>query len=145
LPAFPDDAKVVAALDRVSHIYLSCAAALLPRCEPSQGETMSPKSLADRVLTLGQQMTGLRELPAQVAALTSQFVQLRTDMRGELSALRSELRAEIAAGDAALRAEMAAGNEETRRHMRVLHEDVISRLTVIQEALPRQTRRRKTR
>jgi phosphoglycerate-specific signal transduction histidine kinase len=75
----------------------------------------------------------LRELPRQVAELTSQIVQLREDMHSEFSATREEFRAadetivrslreDIRAGDeetrSVLRGEIRAGDEETRSVLR---------------------------
>ena len=88
-------------------------------------------------------MTNLERLPERIDQLTSQFVQLRTEIRDEFSAVREELASQI--GE--LASQIGAGRkefggqitglrgdiEEARRHMRVLHEDVISRLALIQE------------
>ena len=117
------------------------------------------KTIEERVVTLEQQMIELRDLPAQVTGLRSDFSQLRTEMRGEFSAIRGELGESLAAvrGEmttgftavrdemAAFRADMIARDEETRRHARVLHEDAIARLAVTREGGPRSTRTRKRR
>lgn len=81
-----------------------------------------PQTLEKRVATLEAQMMELRELPARVAEVGSQIVQLRAEMRSEFSATIMLLRGEIRAGD-----------EETRALMRVLHEDVIGRIALLQE------------
>lgn len=109
---------------------------------------MPPQTLEKRVATLETQMMELRELPARVAELGSQIVQLRAEMHSEFSATREQARAgdeetrqllrdEFRAADErivqSLREEIRAGDEDTRRLMRVLHEDVINRLTLIQE------------
>jgi signal transduction histidine kinase len=89
-----------------------------------------------------------------VSSLESQFLQFRTETRGELSALRLEvgtlgqdLRHEIAVVRETLHAlrqdmhdmrdelrqEIRAGDEDTRRYMRVLHEEVLSRIALLGE------------
>jgi hypothetical protein len=90
----------------------------------------------------------LETLPARVAAVESQIVLLRDEMRREFAAtreqiragddsVRTELRADIRAEISSLRAELLtvirAGDEETRRYMRVLHEEVMARLATLQE------------
>jgi hypothetical protein len=67
----------------------------------------------------------LERLPARIDDLTSQVVQLRTEMHAEFSAVRAEI------------AERATAVE-----MRVLHEDVISRLALLQEGRPVRPRRK---
>ena len=62
----------------------------------------------------------LEQLPARVAGLESQVVQLRDEMRAEFSAVRTELRQEIRAGD-----------QGTQRLMRVLHEEVLARIETL--------------
>ena len=73
-----------------------------------------------RVAILEQQVEQLESLPARMAAVELQILQLREEMRAEFSAVRQELRAEIRQGD-----------EETRRYMRVLHEEVIARIATL--------------
>jgi prefoldin subunit 5 len=70
-------------------------------------------------------MQTLQELPNRVASLDSriaslavQILQLRGEMRTELSAVRQEIK---------------TGDEETRRYMRVLHEEVISNIKLLTE------------
>ena len=78
-------------------------------------------------------MTELRELPARVAELGSQIVQLRAEMHSEFSATRDQARAgdeetrqllrdEFRAADErivqSLREEIRAGDEETRSVLR---------------------------
>jgi chromosome segregation ATPase len=111
-------------------------------------------SLENRLVSLERQMETLRGLPDQVSSLESQFLQFRTETRGELSALRLEvgtlgqdLRHEIAVVRETLHAlrqdmhdmrdelrqEIRAGDEDTRRYMRVLHEEVLSRIALLGE------------
>jgi hypothetical protein len=85
----------------------------------------------------------LETLPARVAAMEWQIVQLRDEMRLEFSATREDLRAlrqEMLGLIDETRTLIREGDEETRRHMRVLHEDVISRIAVIGEGLHRPAR-----
>ena len=67
----------------------------------------------------------------QVAALGSQVLQLREEMRAELSATRAEARAGDEETRRALREGIRAGDEETRRQMRILHEDLMTRIARI--------------
>lgn len=57
---------------------------------------------------LEEQMQELRDLPARVAGLELQILQLRAEMRDGVSAIRSEIR---------------SGDQETRNFMRALHEE----------------------
>ena len=79
-----------------------------------------PQDLEKRVEILEDRVDLLEELPARVAGLESQVVQLRDEMRAEFSAVRTELRQEIRAGD-----------QETQRLMRVLHEEVLARIETL--------------
>ena len=103
-------------------------------------------------------MQALRELPARVAGVELQIVQLREEMQAAFSALRSEFRAELhgeignlhgevgglrgEVGDLRaevhgmrddLRSEIRAGDQETRNFMRALHEDTIARIATMGE------------
>ena len=109
---------------------------------------MVSKGIEGRVLTLEQQMSELREIPARVSRLESNISQLRAEMRDEFSAIRSEMAAGFGAvreDMATFRADMIAGDEETRRHARMLHEDLVGRIALIQEDMPRRTNRKKSR
>ena len=79
-----------------------------------------PQDLEKRVEILEDRVDLLEQLPARVAGLESQVVQLRDEMRAEFSAVRTELRQEIRAGD-----------QETQRLMRVLHEEVLARIETL--------------
>ena len=79
-----------------------------------------PQDLEKRVEILEDRVDLLEKLPARVAGLESQVVQLRDEMRAEFSAVRTELRQEIRAGD-----------QETQRLMRVLHEEVLARIETL--------------
>jgi hypothetical protein len=67
---------------------------------------------------LDRRVKAVEQLPERVAALESQIVQLRGEMRSEFSAVRQEMRDLFA---------------ESERHARVLHEDVITRIAAIHE------------
>ena len=79
---------------------------------------MQPRSLEQRVTFLEQQMQGLRDLPARVAGVELQILQLRDEMRLEISATREGLR---------------SGDHEARRLARILYEDVLARIAVLGE------------
>jgi hypothetical protein len=72
---------------------------------------------------LERQIQELRDLPARVASVESQILQLREEMRDGFSSIRSELRAEI-----------QSGNQETRNFMRALYEDALARIATMGEA-----------
>ena len=78
------------------------------------------QDLEKRVEILEDRVDLREQLPARVAGLASQVVQLRDEMRAEFSAVRTELRQEIRAGD-----------QETQRLMRVLREDVLARIETL--------------
>jgi hypothetical protein len=82
-----------------------------------------------RVEILEEKVDQLRDVRARIAAVESQIVQLRTEMRSEFSGVRTEMRGL----EQGLRAEMRALNDEARVEMRVLHEEVISRIALLQE------------
>jgi hypothetical protein len=71
---------------------------------------------------------------------------LREEIRAGDEAVIRTLREEIRAGDEVvirtLREEIRAGDERILTQARVLHEEVLSRLTVIQDAGPRRSKRR---
>ena len=61
-------------------------------------------------------MKDLASLPARVASVELQIVQLRDEMRLGFSAVRREIR---------------ESDQETRRFMRVLHEEMIARIAAL--------------
>jgi len=79
---------------------------------------MALETLEKRVANLDRRVTAVEQLPERVAALESQIVQLRGEMRSEFSAVRQEMRDLFA---------------ESGRHARVLHEVVITRIAAIRE------------
>jgi hypothetical protein len=66
-------------------------------------------NLERRVEILEESMEPLRDVPVRLAAVESQIVQLRAEMRDGFSGVREELRDEIHSGDEALRTELRAG------------------------------------
>ena len=103
---------------------------------------MPRATLAQRVEILEQKVEQLETLPARMAAVELQILQLRDEMRSEFSAVRRELtdlfRTELQTNIDSLRAEIRAeirqGDEETRRYVRVLHEDVIARIAALSDS-----------
>jgi hypothetical protein len=100
---------------------------------------------------LEEQMQELRELPARVAGVELQIVQLREEMREAFSATRSELRGEMHGIRDELRAEMhgmrddlrneiRAGDQATRDFMRMLYEEYKTTLRTIGEGKKGRTR-----
>ena len=83
---------------------------------------MQPRSLEQRVTMLEEQMQELRELPARVAGVELQILQLREEMREAFSATRSELRDEIRAGDQATRDFMRMLFEHHQTNLRTIGE-----------------------
>lgn len=106
---------------------------------------MQPQTLDSRVERLETRVTALEQLPARMDAFELQLSQFREEVRAEFSATRAELRDEIRAGDEgvvrALRKEIREVDERIMTQVRVLHEEVLSRLTMIQDAVPRRRRR----
>ena len=94
---------------------------------------MQPRSLEQRVTMLEEQMQELRELPARVAGVDLQILQLREEMQEAFSATRSELRGEMHSIRDELRAEIRAGDQETRDFMRMLFEHHQTNLRTIDE------------
>ena len=93
---------------------------------------MAGRNLAERVEVVEMRVGALEELPGRMAAVESQILELRTEMRGEFSAVHGEMR-EM---EGRLRQEMRALNDETRAEMRVLHEEVLDRIAKIGEGAP---------
>ena len=113
---------------------------------------MTDRTLTERVTILEQEVENLASLPARVAGVELQIVQLRDEMRLGFSAVQQEIRQgddrvrkelhaemrELRSGMQRLRDELRAeireGDQETRRYMRVLHEDVIARIAALDDA-----------
>jgi hypothetical protein len=79
------------------------------------------------------EMQELGELPARVAGVESQIVQLREEMRESFSAVRSELHEEVSGLRDDLRAEIRAGDQATRDFMRMLYEEHKTTLRTVDE------------
>ena len=75
-------------------------------------------TLSKRMDIVEQKLAGIESLPERMTALESQFLQLRTEMRGEFSAVQIEMRAGDEETRRTLREEIHAGDEETRRVLR---------------------------
>lgn len=69
---------------------------------------------------LEQEMQALRDLPARMSAVELQIVQLRAEMRNEISALREETR---------------SGDDQTRQLASSLHEKLLARITSGEEEM----------
>jgi vacuolar-type H+-ATPase subunit H len=89
---------------------------------------MAARNLIERVEVVEMRVGALEELPARMAAVESQIVQLRTEMHSEFSAVRKEMR-EL--------------NSETRAEMRMLHEEVLDGFAKIGEGRPATRKRRR--
>ena len=96
---------------------------------------MSAQSLEERMDAVERQVAALQGLPAQVAELGTQILQLRTDMDARLSATTADLRAEIRAGDEATRQTIQASEEETRRQIRECKEEIRSEIRECKEEI----------
>jgi hypothetical protein len=120
---------------------------------------MPRQTLEKRVDMLERSVEALEQLPGRVAAVESQIVQLREEVRSEFSAtrqelrreiqesaggLREELRREMREGATSLREEMHGGFSGLRlemhdlfaaseRHARVLYEDLVARIASLRE------------
>ena len=81
---------------------------------------MQPRSLEQRVTMLEEQMQELRELPARVAGVELQILQLRDDVRDGFSAIRDE----VHSVRDELRDEIRAGNQESQDFMRAIYERI---------------------
>jgi ribosomal protein S6E (S10) len=91
-------------------------------------------------------MRELREIPARIAGVESQIVQLRQEMQESFSAIRSEL-GEKADGRqidglrVELLTEIRGGDQATQNFMKVLFEHHQANLRTIGEGTPRKGRK----
>src|SRR5262245_31310050 len=90
---------------------------------------MAARNVTERVEVLEMRVGAMEELPARMAAVEAQIVQLRTEMRSEFSAVRQEM----GQLGTTLRQEMRTLNDETRAEMRMLHEEVLDRISRLGE------------
>jgi predicted phage gp36 major capsid-like protein len=70
----------------------------------------------------------LEQLPTRVAAVESQIVQLRDEMRSEFSAVRAEAVAAHQETRRVLTERMESLFDANERHVRLLHEDLVERI-----------------
>ena len=143
-----DDATVVVLAEKFRYRTGTAAAGNGPRFADTgqRGVSVPELDLTARIEVLEAKVDKLEELPGRVAALESQIVHLRTEMRDEFSAVRSDvqdlgtglrqeireqggvLRQEMRGLNEGLREEMIGLNDRTLTLMRVLHEDMIERI-----------------
>ena len=121
---------------------------------------MPARSLTERIEILEQKVGNLESLPDRVAAVESQILQLRSELKVEFSAIRQHLDhhdERFAQVDRRfdqvdrrfdqvdqrfdqLENHIREGDEETRHQMRILHEEVINRIALLQEHRGRRPR-----
>ena len=117
---------------------------------------MAARSLTERIEILEQKVGDLRELPGRMAAVESQILQLRGEIRDGFSAIHARLGTHDQRFESIdqrfesidqrfesidqrfddLTRQMREGHQEIGRHMRLLHEDVLARLAATREAPP---------
>jgi hypothetical protein len=86
---------------------------------------MQERSIVERIVIPERTVEAPDVRPGHLTALELQLMQLREEIRSELSAFREEVR---------------GGDEETRRHVRLLHDTLIARLTAIGDGMNRRKR-----
>jgi hypothetical protein len=99
---------------------------------------MPLQPIESSVESVERHVTQLEQLPARIGDLTSQFLQLRTEMRVEFSAVRREM--------ADQGQSLGMRIDALGVQMRILHEDVIARFAQLQDgwsARPRRKPKRK--
>jgi hypothetical protein len=96
-------------------------------------QTMAQESLEKRMDRLEQRVEILERLPDRVAAVESQIVQLRDEMRSEFSAVRAEAEIRHEETRRVLAARMDSLFDANQRHMRLLHEDLAERIAKMSE------------
>ena len=101
---------------------------------------MAARSLTERIEILEQKVGDLQELPGRMAAVESQILQLRGEVRDGFSAIHARLATHDQRFDDLTR-QMREGHQEIGRHMRLLHEDVLARIAAIREAPPTKNER----
>jgi hypothetical protein len=102
------------------------------------------RSIVERIQVLEQNVAALEQLPARMAAVELQIVQLREEMRDQFSATRADLREEMNILTNHARQHADGLNEESRRHAVVLYEDLKATILAISEGTPR-SRKKKNR
>ena len=114
---------------------------------------MPARSLTERIEILEQKVGNLESLPDGVAAVESQILQLRSELKVEFSAIRQHLDHhderfnqvdrrfdQVDQRFDQLENHIREGDEETRHQMRILHEEVINRIALLQEHRGRRPR-----
>ncbi len=86
---------------------------------------MQERSIIERIVIAEEKVEAADAGPSHPTPLELQLMQLREELRSELSAFREEVR---------------GGDEETRRHVRLLHDTLIARLTAIGDGMNRRRR-----
>jgi len=86
---------------------------------------MQERSIIERIVIAEEKVETPDVSAGHPTALERQLMQLREELRSELSAFREEVR---------------GGDEETRRHVRLLHDTLIARLTAIGDGMNRRRR-----
>jgi len=86
---------------------------------------MQERSIIERIVIAEEKVEAAVAGPGHPTPLELQLMQLREELRSELSAFREEVR---------------GGDEETRRHVRLLHDTLIARLTAIGDGMNRRRR-----
>ena len=96
---------------------------------------MAARSLTQRVEILEQKVGDLQELPTRMAAVESQVLQLREEIRVEFSAIRNRFDGvdqQFKGIDQQFKG-IDQRFEEAKRHMQMLHEDLVTRISMIRE------------
>ena len=86
---------------------------------------MQERSIIERIVIAEEKVEAADAGPSHPTPLELQLMQLREELRSDLSAFREEVR---------------GGDEETRRHVRLLHDTLIARLTAIGDGMNRRRR-----
>ena len=86
---------------------------------------MQERSIIERIVIAEEKVEAADAGSSHPTPLELQLMQLREELRSELSAFREEVR---------------GGDEETRRHVRLLHDTLIARLTAIGDGMNRRRR-----
>ena len=96
---------------------------------------MTPRSLAQRVMDLEQQMDSLKDLPGAVDRIGSQILQSQVENRFEFSAIREETRNEFAAVRQETGNEFGAVREEMRTEFAAVREEMRTEFAAVREEM----------
>lgn len=96
---------------------------------------MTPRSLAQRVMDLEQQMDSLKDLPGAVDRIGSQILQSQVENRFEFSAIREETRNEFAAVRQETGNEFGAVREEMRTEFAAVREEMRTECAAVREEM----------